>query len=93
MLVDFLLHVLTVLARVFTFILPPSSFLPLPQGFLDALEFIGTMVASAANVLPDGTLNNLVSAMTVVLAVNFVVVPWLAARNFRLPFAALTKKE
>lgn len=93
MIVSLLLYVLTLIASAFVALLPSSSFWPLPSGFTSAMDFLGEMSGLVATILPDNTFANLTGALTLVVTVNLFVIPWLAARNFRLPFAAMTKKE
>lgn len=93
MLISILIYVLTFIAGVFVSILPAASFWPLPVGLTDGLTWLGTQIGIAGAFLPDGTLATMVQALTLVVSVNLFILPWLAARNFRLPFAAMTKKE
>jgi len=91
MLVDLLLYLLYAIATVFIAMLPPASWLPLPAGLTNAIAAFGEFIGNAAAFLPDGTLTNMVAALTVIGTVNLLVIPWLAARNFRLPFAGAAK--
>jgi len=93
MIINVFLWIITLIVTVFVALLPDASIWPLPQGLTDGLEFLGDQVASLAAILPDNTLNNLVAALTLVITANLLVIPWLAARGFRLPFAAMTKRE
>ena len=93
MLISAILYVLTFIASVFVSILPDASFWPLPDGLTDGLTWLGSQIGIAGAFLPDGTLGNMASALTLVVSVNLFVIPWLAARNFRLPFAAMTRGE
>ncbi len=93
MLISALLWLLAFIAGVFVSILPASTFWPLPSGLTDGLTWLGTQIGIAGAFLPDGTLANMAAALTLVVSVNLFVLPWLAARNFRLPFAAMTKEE
>jgi len=86
MLINVLLWVLTKLAGVFVAILPNADFWPLPSGLTDSLSWISSQIGQVGAILPSGTLANLFAALTLVVAVQLFVLPWVAARNFRLPF-------
>jgi len=91
MVADLVLRILQLICDIFVAILPDASFWPLPSGFTSGLEFVGGKIALAAAILPAGTLENLTAALSLVVVANIFVLPWLAARNFRLPFAAINK--
>jgi len=79
------------MAKFFAALLPSATFWPLPTGLTDALEWIATPFAYAGAFLPDGMLSTAFAALSLLLAVNLFVLPWLWARGFRLPFAAWNK--
>jgi len=91
MVVSAFLYVLTAIAGVFVAILPSATLIPLPADFISSLDWFGGIVGTVAVFLPDGTLANLVGAITLIGTVNLIVLPFLSARHFRLPFAGLTK--
>lgn len=93
MLVSAIIYLLTFIANIFIAILPSSTFWPLPEGLTDGLAWLGEQIGLAGAFLPDGVLSNMTSALTLIVTVNLFILPWLAARNFRLPFAAMTKGE
>jgi len=91
MLISLLLNVISIVAQIFQSFLPSASFWPLPTGITDAATWLGARIGTAAAFLPSGVLTNLTLALTLLAAVKLFVIPWLAARGFRLPFAAMTK--
>ena len=91
MLVALLLWLLGTIARVFLFIWPITW--DLPAGVASAFSSLGAFIGQASAILPDGVLANLAAASAFVLTVQIFALPWLVARGFRLPFAALTKKD
>lgn len=93
MLVDLLLYVLAFIARAFQSFLPPASWLPLPAAFTNAISAMGEYVAMGLALLPSGFIGHLAAAVAVLTTVNLFVLPWLAARHFRLPFGAMTKQS
>jgi len=96
MLADLLIYGITVICQaVFGAwaVLIPSSWSTLPDGVLSMFTALGDFIGTASVILPDGFLANLAAATAVIFSVQLFVLPWIAARNFRLPFAALAKKE
>lgn len=93
MLIDWLIFVLVKLCEAFLYILPDPGWFAWPQGLQDAFEDVGYFFSVAGAFLPDGVLGHLAAALGLKLVVDFIVIPWLIARDFRLPFAALTKNS
>jgi len=94
MLVNLILYAIGFIVGVFIDALAAvSSYIDTPSALLAAVSGIGYYIGLVANILPNGMLGHMVSALSLVVTVNLLVIPWMAARNFRLPFGALTKKE
>lgn len=92
MIFDLILLILEKLAALIVAVLPSSTFLPLPAGYYSTLTSFGDYLALAANLLPDGTLTNLVAASGFILAVRLVVVPILAGQHLTIPFIKTIKR-
>jgi hypothetical protein len=91
MIIDLLLSVLSLIGAAFIAIWPGPDFLPLPASFYNSIDWLGSQIGVAANFLPDGFAANLAVALSLVVAVNLFVIPFIAARRFRLPFASFNK--
>lgn len=91
MIIDLFLAILGYIGLAVASILPLGSAYPLPQGLQDALTFISTPISFGAAFLPSGVMATGATALTALLAVNLIVLPFLWARHFRLPFAGWNK--
>ena len=91
MIVSFFILLLTFMADILVAIMPDADFLPLPEGITGAFSLLGDFFATTSLILPDNTLTTLAEALTLVGVVNLFVLPWIAARKFRLPFAGSLK--
>lgn len=80
---------LNAVGQILLTILPDSTFLPLPSGVTSAFSWLGSVAGTAAAIMPDNFFSNIAAALTFVVAVNTFVIPWLAARNFKLPFTGI----
>jgi hypothetical protein len=83
MLVNFLLYALAQLAAAWAYILPVWD---LPAGLTAGLGSFGSFISLVDNILPDGTLANLLAASVVLLSITTFALPFLVARGFKIPF-------
>ncbi len=72
----------TMLLRLYIAIIPSID---LPAGLLSAISYVGTCIAYTKNFVPNGTFENAAAALAFVAAVHFIVIPFIAARNFKIP--------
>lgn len=87
MIPDLFINLLYIAAIAFRSILPSREFWELPDMMVSAMEGLGSLISKAAAVLPDNFLLHLAAALALVITVTIFVFPWLAARNFKLPFS------
>jgi len=84
-----LITIITVCARTGLLLWPITW--AFPAGLSSMFTSLGSFIGTVSVILPDGVLSNMAAAMTFVFAVQVFILPWLAARHFRLPFAAWNK--
>lgn len=70
-------------------ILPGASFWVLPSGITAAVSKMGTFISYFWAFMPDGSGSTTAAALSAVITVDLFVIPWLAARNIRLPIPKL----
>lgn len=91
MLTSLLLYVITFVASLLIAVLPDASAWPLPIGYTNGWAFISELFGTAAVFLPEGGLEAVGAALSFVILANAFVIPWLAARHFKLPFVGIHK--
>ena len=83
MLVNLLLYVLAKIVEAFLFLTPQWD---LPSALTTGIGSFGSFISMVDNILPDGTLENLLAASVLLLTINTFALPFIVARNFKIPF-------